>query len=126
MRAVDTNILVRLFMADDEAQFAAVTALFRENDIHIPVTVLLEAEWMLRRVYRQQRKEILDCFRRLAGLSNVELENADRIALAIDMAEKGVDFADSLHLVRCIDCTDFVTFDKALAAASGNVTLLNA
>ena len=127
MRAVDTNIVVRLFMADDDLKFAAAVRLFGEHRIRVPVTVLLETEWVLRRVYKLGQDVIADQFRRLGGLPDVEVEDSDRVALAIDMMEAGADFADALHLVRCTDCSDFVTFDKAFAAAAPDaVTLLTA
>lgn len=127
MRAVDTSIVVRLFMADDDLQFAAAVQLFQQHRIRVPITVLLETEWVLRRVYKLERGAITDQFRRLGGLPDVEVEDSDRVALAIDMMEAGADFADALHLVRSTDCSDFVTFDKALAAAApDNVTLLTA
>ncbi len=125
MRAVDTNIVVRLFVADDADQFAATTALFRDHMIHVPVTVILETEWVLRRAYRLSRAMIVEHFRNLGGVPNVELEDAGSVSIAVDMMERGSDFADALHLVRCANCTDFVTFDQALAkSAPANVTLL--
>ena len=48
MRAIDTNIVVRLLTADDAEQAKAARGLVEAGDIFLGVTVLLEAEWVLR------------------------------------------------------------------------------
>jgi predicted nucleic-acid-binding protein len=49
--AVDTNIVVRLLTQDYEQQYNKSLALFQEQEIFIPDTVLLETEWVLRFAY---------------------------------------------------------------------------
>ena len=51
MRAIDTNVLVRALVRDDTTQSARAEALLSEHRIFIPVTVMLELEWVLRSRY---------------------------------------------------------------------------
>jgi len=51
VRAIDTNIVVRLLTADDAEQAKAARGLVEAGDIFLGVTVLLEAEWVLRAGY---------------------------------------------------------------------------
>ena len=52
MRAVDTNILVRLFVNDDPKQAAAARQVVAAEPIFVSKTVILELEWVLRSLYR--------------------------------------------------------------------------
>ncbi len=59
MQAIDTNVLVRALVQDDPAQSAQASAVFRSGEpILIPTTVLLESEWVLRRLYKKSFSEI--------------------------------------------------------------------
>ncbi len=49
--AVDTNIMIRLAMRDDEGQYQKVMALLIEHSFFISKTVQLEMEWVLRSRY---------------------------------------------------------------------------
>ena len=51
--AVDTNIMIRLAMRDDESQFQTAMALLAEHQFFISQTVQLEMEWVLRSRYKQ-------------------------------------------------------------------------
>ena len=52
MIAADTNVIVRLLTDDEPRQTAQARRLFETETIFLPKTVLLEAEWVLRRLYR--------------------------------------------------------------------------
>lgn len=126
MRAVDTNVLARFVLRDDERQYALSRALFESNAVFVPITVALELEWVLRS-YGLPRAQVVRTIRNLLGLPDVTFEDSDRLREALRLVDEGADFADAFHLVRCGECTDFVTFDKALAAAApDSVTLLTA
>lgn len=71
MHAVDTNVLVRLLTGDDASQTKRAVALFTKETIFIPKTVLLETEWVLRRLYRLDHKVVVSAFRKLSGLGPV-------------------------------------------------------
>ena len=55
--AVDTNIMIRLAMRDDESQFQTAMALLAEHQFFISQTVQLEMEWVLRSRYKQSSAE---------------------------------------------------------------------
>jgi predicted nucleic-acid-binding protein len=111
--AVDTNIIVRLMTRDNEKQYGRAVALFAKNDIFIPVTVILETEWVLRYSYGFTPDNIFTAFTRLLGLPNVKIQDPDSIARAIDLARNGLNFADALHLAQSRECASLATFDTA-------------
>jgi predicted nucleic-acid-binding protein len=117
MLAVDTNIIVRYLTRDDSKQARRAEALLNGQAIFVSTTVLLETEWVLRQGYGFAPAVLVSALRSLAGLPNVTLEEPIRIASALDWAERGLDFADALHVAAARDCAAFVTFDKALDAA---------
>jgi predicted nucleic-acid-binding protein len=121
MLAVDTNVLVRYLTADDPAQSARARALIDGQDIYVGVTVLLEAEWVLRSGYGYATSRITEAFRVLAGSPNVSLEDTDIVAQALDWMEAGIDFADALHLLRAQNCDAFISFDRDLIRAANRV-----
>ena len=51
MRAVDTNVLVRALVQDDPVQARRALALLSHHQVFVPVTVILELEWVLRSRY---------------------------------------------------------------------------
>ncbi|MCG9893200.1 MAG: type II toxin-antitoxin system VapC family toxin [Thermosynechococcaceae cyanobacterium MS004] len=112
MIAVDTNIVVRLLVRDDEPQYQKSLLLFQTQDIFIPDTVILETEWVLRFAYRFQLGEISQAFRNLFGLSNVFLANASRIQQILQWHQQGLDFADAFHLAQSQHCLELYSFDE--------------
>jgi predicted nucleic-acid-binding protein len=111
MIAFDTNLLVRVVLADDPAQVAIVRELITRDAIFISRTVLMETEWVLRSVYRKSPVEILGFFRALLEVDNTEVENAIEVGYALDWYELGADFVDALHLAVC-GTAALHTFDK--------------
>jgi len=118
MHAVDTNVVVRLLTGDDALQTKRAAALFKKEKIFIPKTVLLETEWVLRRLYRLEHAVIVSSFRKLSGLGNVELEQPLLISQALQWCEDGMDFADALHLASSHSARKFATFDEKMKKAA--------
>jgi len=116
--AVDTNVVVRLLVNDDERQGAKARALFESGDVWIGATVLLEAAWVLESVYGLDAVEAAESLDRLLGLPNVRIENPGAIATALAAAKQGVELADALHLCRAPEDVEFATFDRALARSA--------
>lgn len=134
MRALDTNVLARFFIDDvDDRQAslqrpAAVAALSERS--FVSVTVLLELEWVMRGFYELPARDAVRVLRALASIEHITLEDRDAVLVAIDAFEKGLDFADALHLARSTRASAFTTFDRRLArrakalAVSPSVELL--
>lgn len=122
MVAIDTNVLVRLLTGDDPSQYASSKALFETHAIFIPITVLLEAEWVLRAAFELSPSQINDALRRVLGLPNVTVADAPRIAQALSWHQQGVDFADALHLALSQSHDRLKTFDAAFIRKAATLT----
>lgn len=121
MLVVDTNVVVRHLTNDDAAQAARARRLVEQHDVFLPLTVLLEAEWVLRSVYGFSTREVVRALRGFAGLPRVTVESADAAAVALDWAEQGLDLADALHLAAARGHQGLASFDRALARAARRV-----
>ena len=128
MMALDTNVLARFFIDDaDDAQAAkqrpaAVQAL--SERAFVSVTVLLELEWVMRGFYGLPLAGIGRVLRALAGIEHITLEDRGAVLLALDAFDKGLDFADALHLARSSRASGFATFDRRLAKRAKGLALL--
>lgn len=112
MIAVDTNIVVRLLTGDDPAQAERAKALFAGDTVFLSKTVVLESEWVLRRLYRIDRGAALEALAGLASLINVRCEDETAVLEAFALARRGMDFADALHLTSSRNADRFATFDE--------------
>jgi predicted nucleic acid-binding protein len=113
MIAVDTNVLVRFLIADDPDQARRARDLVESTPVWVPLTVMLETEWVLRRLYRLDKAAVTAALRHFAALPGVTVENVSACAQALDWADQGLDFADALHLSAAAACEAFATFDAA-------------
>jgi predicted nucleic acid-binding protein len=71
----------------------------------------MEAEWVLRSVYKKTPADILGFFRALLQVDNTEIENSIEVGYALDWYGLGADFADALHLAVC-GAAVMHTFDR--------------
>jgi predicted nucleic-acid-binding protein len=122
--AIDTNVLVRLLVRDDEAQFNAARQLVEQAEaagepLLIVLGALLETEWVLRSRYRLDKPAIAATFARLLETDGVAFEHEPTVeeALYIWNQHAGADFADCLLNARAAQLgrTRFVTFDAGAA-----------
>ena len=115
MIALDTNILARYLLDDEPAQARAVRRLLADAkaEYWIPVTVVLELAWVLRKA-DAPRSVVMERLRDMLSLRNVRVQNADRVFQALRWAAQGMDLADALHLVLSGKAERFTTFDEAL------------
>ncbi len=126
--AIDTNVLVRLLVRDDEAQFAAALRLVNhaaaaDEPVLIVLGVLLETEWVLRSRYKLDKASIADAFIGLLESSDVEFEHPPTVeeALYVWGQHPGADFADCLFTARAahLGRSRFLTFDAGAARLPG-------
>lgn len=128
MKALDTNVLARFFIDDDDDPQAArqrplaVQALAER--CFVSVTVLLDLEWVMRGFYELPRPDISRVFRALAGIEHVTLEDRDAVLMAVDAFDQGLDFADALHVARSRRASGFATFNRRLARRAQALALV--
>ena len=125
MRTIDANVLVRALVRDDAAQAARAEALLQVNEVFVPVTGMLELEWVLRTRYGYPPRLVAQAFEGIAALGNVVLGERAAVVAAAARVAQGWEFADALHHALSAGCDDFVTLDGELgkrAARGKNVT----
>lgn len=111
---VDTNVLVRFVVGDDDRQAsAAVTALESAEIVAISSHALCELVWVLDRSYEVARHDIVDTIRRLTSAQNVEVDRP-AVEAGLAMLEAGGDFADGIiaHEGQWLGGETFLSFDK--------------
>lgn len=115
MIAIDTNVVVRLLVADDPAQASRARALLAREDVWIGGAVLLETASVRDAVYGFSQAEIARSLRALLGLPNVSTGSPANVARALAAAERGMDVADAFHLSFAPDDAEaLVTFDRRI------------
>jgi predicted nucleic-acid-binding protein len=115
MKALDTNVLARLLLQDDAAQFKRAKALLGSGEMFTaPVTVMLELVWVLES-NDCSPAEIAHALAMLLDLPNFRLSQADALRAALGTYAQGMDFADALHLGLGSGADALLTFDKAFA-----------
>ena len=120
MKALDTNVLVRFLVKDDEHQSKIVYKVFKqaENDkifFWVSLLVVLETIWVLDTVYEITRKEILDSVNEILLMPILKFEAQPTIQRFIFLArENKIDLSDVL--IACAAkisvCERVLTFDK--------------
>ncbi len=122
MRAIDTNVLVRALVNDNAAQSARAVALLTGHDIFIPVTVVLELEWVLRLRYAFAPKVVAQAIEKIAALGNVVVGERAAVLAAAARAAQGWDFAAALHHALSHGCEDFSTLVANLVKRAAQAT----
>ncbi len=125
MIGVDTNVLVRYVVRDDEQQYAAAAGVlesFTEDEPgFITQVVLAELSWVLARAYRYPAAARLAVIRGLVATASLEFDDAEGLVRALELAEAGADFGDALvqGAMELFGVWDTVTFDRAAAQELG-------
>lgn len=120
MIVVDTNVVVRLLVRDDERQWRAAQSLLERSSVMVLASVLMECEWVLRKVYQLRRDQIHDGLAKLCGANGVAVESDAVLLKALDDYRAGWDFADAIHLrhAETLKADGFATFDVGLRRRS--------
>jgi predicted nucleic-acid-binding protein len=122
MTALDTNILVRYLVRDDEKQARKAQALVDQLDAdderaYVSDVVLCEIVWVLTRSYGFERSQIALALKQVAGAKQLRFDSVDHVLRALAAYERGKgDFADYLirEHAKAAGCDTIVTFDKRL------------
>jgi predicted nucleic-acid-binding protein len=122
MRAVDTNVLVRLATRDDARQTAAAEA-FVATGAWVSHIVLVEAMWVLASVYDLGPESIATAVEMLLNHRDLTVHDADTVAAALERFRKhpALGFSDCLILeaARKAGHLPLGTFDGELAKLAG-------
>jgi len=115
--AVDTNVLARFYCDDPEDPEAgrqrpvARRLVLESAAVFVPLTVVLELEWVMRGFYELPPAAFGDAVEHLLGLPHVTVERWEAVKDAVDLHRRGLDFADALHWACSRACERFVSFD---------------
>jgi predicted nucleic-acid-binding protein len=122
MRAIDTNVLVRLIARDDSRQAAAAERFVAEG-AWVSVLALAEATWVLTTVYQLTSKELAKAIEMLLNHRDLTLQDPEAITAALELFrdKPGLGFSDCLmlHLARRSGHVPLGTFDRNLAKVAG-------
>ena len=122
MRAVDTNVLVRLVTRDDAKQVAAAEA-FVVNGAWLPHLALAEATWVLASVYDRDAAAIATAVEMLMNHQQLTLQDEDAVAAAVEQFRRRptVGFSDCLMVAvtRKAGHGPLGTFDRDLGKLDG-------
>jgi predicted nucleic-acid-binding protein len=127
MPALDTNVLVRYIVQDDEVQLAAARRLIRRClaeglTLFVPATVTLELEWVLRASFEYAKDEVMEALSSLFSAAELTFESERALEVALQLYRIGTaDFADCLHIALAAQAGEspLWTFDKRAAKVSG-------
>jgi predicted nucleic-acid-binding protein len=122
MRAVDTNVLVRLLVRDDANQTAVAEA-FIAAGAWVPQLVLVEAMWVLVSVYELRPEKIATAIEMLLQHKDLTIQDADVVAAALEQfrSRPALGFSDCLILevARKVGHLPLGTFDRDLSKLDG-------
>lgn len=129
MLGIDTNVLVRFLVRDDEAQFEKARKLIKREvaagrRVFVSQVVLLETEWVLRSRYALPKIEIIAAISGLLDATDVQLEDEPAIEKVLFVwKDRAADFADCLIGARNrrLGCRATASFDVKASTLPGFV-----
>jgi len=117
MIAIDTNILARFYCDDAQDPGAkrqrplARRIMIESPAIFVPLTVVLELEWVMRGFYEVEPLVFCAAMEHLLGMPHVTVEHWEAVKDALELHRRGLDFADALHWTSSSKCQRLVSFD---------------
>lgn len=126
MVGLDTNVLVRYLVRDDEAQFTKAQKFIKQhtsrgNSVLISQIVLLETEWVLRSRYGIRKTEMSAVFSAMLDSTDIDIEDEATLEEALFVwRDSRAEFADCLigARYRSLGCTLTATFDEKASSLS--------
>jgi len=126
MRAIDTNVVVRLVVRDDLEQ-VRVAEKFVASGAWVSQLVLAETIWVLDAVYERTPEQIAAAIEMLLNHEHLTLEDPDVVSYALEQFRQrpGLGFSDYLvlEIARKAGHLPLGSFDRNLAKVDGAVRL---
>jgi predicted nucleic-acid-binding protein len=127
MPALDTNVLVRYVVLDDEAQLDAARRLLRNcirqgQTLFVPVTVTQELEWVLRSSFEFSKDEVIGVLSNLFSAAELTFESERALEVALHLYRATpADFADCVHVALAAQARELPlwTFDRRAGKVDG-------
>lgn len=125
MIGIDTNVLLRYLLRDDESQFVLAEHVFNSLEPATPGFIthvtLAEVYWVLTRSVHVARSQALAVIRQLVHTDSLEFEDGETVVRALGLAEQGADFPDALiqGSMEMFGASETVTFDRHAAHRLG-------
>lgn len=117
MIGVDTNILARFYCDDPDdpegrrQRPIARRLMISSPALFVPLTVVLEFEWVMRGFYAAGSDNFCAAVEHLLGMPHVTVERWEAVKDALELHRQGLDFADALHWACSAGCSQFFSFD---------------
>lgn len=128
---IDTNVLLRIVVGDNASQMVTVRDLLaqlREDQaVFVNISVILEANWVLKRLYHYPQERVLNFLQALLERREFEIAEYEALGNALHLCRRSnVDFADALlaEMNRLAGCAKTLTFDKKAASRVPGMELL--
>jgi predicted nucleic-acid-binding protein len=122
MNGLDTNVLIRYLVADDQVQAAKAKRYIESGPGYVNCIVLSEVVWVLESAYGYEKEAVVSMLERLLSTHEVEVEDAD-VALAAlhDYRRSTAGFTDCLIGRRnaAHGCRETGSFDKRAKGIAG-------
>jgi predicted nucleic-acid-binding protein len=120
MLGIDTNVLVRFLVRDDEAQFERARRLIKREvsagrRVFVNHVVIMETEWVLRSRYAIPKTQVIEALSGLLDAADVQMEDEPTIEQALfAWKDAAADFADCLIGAknRRLGCQATASFDS--------------
>lgn len=120
MIALDTNILLRLLLDDDEKQALIARSLVSRGPCFVSDTVILEVSWVLLKLLKMPRLAVYDALAALVSSETLRFEDRNKLETTLHRFQQGMDLPDAMHLMQAeaAQATSLATFDQAFIKAA--------
>jgi len=122
MRAVDTNVIVRIVVRDEPEQVRAAER-FAAGGAWVSHVVLAEATWVLDAIYQRTAQQIAAAIDRLLNHKDFTVQDSDVVVAALEQFKERptLGFSDCLvlEIARKAGHLPLGTFDRNLAKLAG-------
>jgi len=131
MLGVDTNVLVRYLIRDEQPQYQKARRLIdrevaKGEPVFVSLLVLLETEWVLRSRYELAKADVIAAFSALLDTADLAFEDEPSIENAVySWKDSAADFADCLIEARNrrLGCRATATFDGRALKLAGFISV---